>query len=96
MSQFTPGDKVLIQGEVATIEVYDPDSNIVVYTTEIGGAENKTTAHVSNTVITALDGSHSAGGGGPVDIFGDPLEALKMQPNLINEDGSINPEATLG
>lgn len=99
MSQFKSGDRAIIQGEIAVIDVFDPESNLIVYITEIGGAENRTTAHISNTRVVALDGSFATGGEGPKDIFGDPLEQEKMgagTPNLINEDGTLNEDAVLG
>jgi hypothetical protein len=49
------GDKVLINGQPATIIVIDETANSLVFETELdGGGTNTTYAHVSNSRIEAL------------------------------------------
>lgn len=56
MSEFNPGDRVLVNGNlVATIQNYDADNNLVVLvSTPPGGGEDRLTAHISQTRLEHL------------------------------------------
>jgi hypothetical protein len=56
MSNFQPGDKVLVNGTtVAEIEYYDEDTNVVRFVEKsASGATNTHTAHISQTKIQNL------------------------------------------
>lgn len=52
---FQRGDKVIVnRGLLATIDVYDVESNLVTYHHEADGGVNTVYAHISNTDIEPL------------------------------------------
>jgi hypothetical protein len=57
MAKYSVGDRVLVNsGLVATITHYDPDTNWMSYESNVGGATNVYSSHISNTHLEPLSG----------------------------------------
>lgn len=62
MSEFTPGQKVIVNGGlIATVVNYSPETNLVIVEHPVGSSTNTVTLHISNTTLEPLSESLPAG-----------------------------------
>ena len=79
------GDKVLIDGaQIAVIESYNVEANLVTYTTGLaGGGSNTVYAHISNTRIEDLPGD--------AGVLADSVDSEKLAAAASKQD-DVNEE----
>lgn len=89
MSEFKPGDRVLVDFSlVAEIQTYDTDSDRLVIVSRAGGSENTIYGHISNTRLEHLPESTPVVGTGDEVFTGEAQPA----PEAVEENDTEAPK----